>query len=344
MDPIGIHGKHSSPSSLLMWHQTSSPVSPNAMALELPSDDDGTGMLPIKHEHHDEPVLKTTRKRAPQIRAQQKSKPKAKAKASSHSAVLPVAEGLDSGFALPSDDEGGLDLDDPPARPKVSPGPSRGTCTIRSSGLASPEVQALGWESDTFKKAAATIESHVSMPFLDLQQMIQQARHATLPPHERDDLWEVYSCPRMTPKMRELGGKASRSYDLAHYFNFTEEKYQRLLIQDISLCRPKFVMFSPPCRYVCQLMHSNWGRMQPQKRFLNLVEACHHIDMTMWAAGMLNDYDDEFGFEHPHLSLAWERDSATRLQTITHILSCDRWQNDSSYLCVQSTVLVQHHT
>ena len=123
--------------------------------------------------------------------------------------------------------------------------------------------------------------------------------------------------------MRDLGGKASRSYDLAHYFNLSEVKYQRLLIQDITLCRPRFLMLSPPCRYVCQLMHSNWNRMNPQLKMLNLVEACNHIDMSMWWADIQIQHDDEFGFEHPHLSLAWGRESATRWQINLFIF---RWQ------------------
>ena len=290
----------------------------NAMELDLPSDDDGTGLLPViaPHATVKKSIGKTDKKKG----RNQKPKPKAQAKSSSSSAAdQPLVDGSNSGFSLPSDDEGDLEIEiiststvsaRPSARTKAAPG--RGASRVRSPG--GPEVQGLDWDSDTLKSAAAAIESNTSMPYLDLQQMIQQGQHATLPPDDRDHLWEVYSMPRMTPKMRELGGKASRSYDLAHYFNLSEVKYQRLLIQDITLCRPRFLMLSPPCRYVCQLMHSNWNRMNPQLKMLNLVEACNHIDMSMWCADIQIQHDDEFGFEHPHLSLAWGRESATRWQ------------------------------
>ena len=253
--------------------------------------------------------------------AKPKGRPKAKGKTPTHTrgaSVGPLPLTTETGVSellLPSDDEGTIDLEipsasvDPPARrPKAAP------CrAVRSSG-ATAEPEFLDWESNRLKDAAAMIQSKVTIPYHDLVGMIQRANYGTMGNDVRDDLWEVYSCPRMTPKMRSMGGKASRSSDLAHYFDLSEENYQRLLIQDVCLCRPRFLMLSPPCRYVCQLMHSNWARMDPQKRMLNLVQACNHIDMAMWLADIQISLGNEFGFEHPGLSLAWGRESVAKLQ------------------------------
>ena len=288
-------------------------------AMELPSDDEGCGLLPIQNPMDGMSNLKRTRKTQtkPVTRpaGKPKGRPKAKVKTPKH-IPLPLAD--DTGVSemiLPSDDEGAIDLEipsasvDPPAR-RPTAAPCR---AVRSSGAAAVEPEILDWESNRLKDAAAMIQSKVTIPYHDLVGMIQSANYATMGNEARDDLWEVYSCPRMTPKMRSMGGKASRSYDLAHYFDLSEENYQRLLIQDVCLCRPKFLMLSPPCRYVCQLMHSNWGKMPPQKRMLNLVQACNHIDMAMWLADIQLSNGNEFGFEHPGLSLAWGRESVTKL-------------------------------
>lgn len=187
---------------------------------------------------------------------------------------------------------------------------SHGGQAFSLDGSSSGGQTLLDWDAPTLKQAAAGIPSQLEMPFPDLCRFFKPSP-VLIAPEDRCDLWEVYSRPRMSPVMREMGGRAARSYDLAHYWDFNEESYQRLLIQDVGLCRPRFIMLSPPCTHVCALQHSNWGRMPPGKRMLNLKQACHHLDFTSWIAHLQSTSEEYFGFEHPDGSLAWGRSSVT---------------------------------
>lgn len=130
--------------------------------------------------------------------------------------------------------------------------------------------------------------------------------------HDRCDLWEIYSMPRLGPCIRSLGGQSRRSYDIQHFWDLASGDYKRLVIQDLSLLRPKFIMLSPPCRFVSLLMASNWSRMaRISEKMLCLEEALGHLDMSMWMAGFQLIHKALFAFEHPIGSLAWTRDSET---------------------------------
>ena len=134
------------------------------------------------------------------------------------------------------------------------------------------------------------------------------------PDGKRCDLWEVFSIPRLGPVIRKMGGQSLRSYDLAHYWDLSEDRYMRLMIQDIGLLKPKFIFLSPPCRYLSPLMHSNWPRMRNyQKKIMSLTEGLHHLDLSMWGAGFQISQGALFALEHPDASLAWSRKSVTLL-------------------------------
>ena len=272
------------------------------MVLDLPPDDDGTAeVVPLKRQQGPKPKASTKRH----------AKTKAgKARGSCDPQPPPVtAPRVD----LPSDDDGDIFGDLSTSIPK-SKKPRSILCQppAPSGPCHEPGQDLLDWDAPTLIAAAAGIPCQEVMPFEDLRKLMSKPL-ATLEDTSRCDLWEVYSCPRMGPMMRSLGGRSTRSYDLQHYWNFNWESYQRLMLQDVSLCRPKFVMLSPPCTWVCSLMHSNWSRIPAAKRMLNLTQACHHLDLSMWVAELQDDNNDFFGFEHPFGSLAWNRTCVTWL-------------------------------
>ena len=150
------------------------------------------------------------------------------------------------------------------------------------------------------------------MPFEDLLPLYRG--EVKTPDGKRCDLWEVFSIPRLGPVIRKMGGQSLRSYDLAHYWDLSEDRYMRLMIQDFGLLKPKFIFLSPPCRYLSPLMHSNWPRMRNyQKKIMSLTEGLHHLDLSMWVAGFQISQGALFALEHPDASLAWSRKSVTLL-------------------------------
>ena len=169
----------------------------------------------------------------------------------------------------------------------------------------------LEYDSQKLKSAARNIVSVCNSPYTDLDALMTTQR--PVDPFMQCTLWEVYSIPRLSPLLRELGGTCRRSYDLRNYWDLKEERFQRTLLQDVSILQPRALLLSPPCTWVSQLQHSNWQRINAVKRVLNLLEALHHIDFSMWLAKLQDDHNRWFIFEHPGQSLAWERESASCL-------------------------------
>ena len=183
------------------------------------------------------------------------------------------------------------------------------------------EGQVFPWTHDRLKDAAASFVSRCYMPleqeFQDLRELHAEAislgKRGIGPSvsDRRCTLWEVYSLPRMGPKMREIGGRSRRSYDIKHFVDLSEKDYVHLLLQDVALYRPYYLSLSPPCTMVCQLQASNWNRRKNiEKKYLDLEQALHHIDLTVWLSQFQHHSMAYYGFEHPAGSLAWDRASA----------------------------------
>ena len=183
------------------------------------------------------------------------------------------------------------------------------------------QAQVLPWNDDRLKDAAQRYPSTVCMPFQDLRQLFDNP-----PPFRANQctLWEIYSLPRLSPVMRSLGGQSLRSYDIKHFMDLSQADYVRLLLQDVAVFRPHYLSLSPPCTMVCQLQASNWKRIKNAKqKYLDLEEALGHIDLTMWLAEFQDDHQAYYGFEHPHLSLAWGRESVTAAYVSVHFRNFD---------------------
>ena len=266
----------------------------------LPENDDGTGDELFGQAASSADGGKGKQKLS-RPKAKQKAKPKAKAALVPSGKSEPKAKVLPSGKAKPK----AKVLPSGKAQPKAKTARKRAP-----ERKDDDELPILNCEDDTLKKAASGIPSTVKMPHSDLEALLQNPPGLTSLQNDPCNVWEVFTIPRLGPVMRELGGKCKRSYDIRHFWDLNEESYQRTLLQDIALFTPLCVMMSPPCTYLCQLMHSNWKRMQPQKRLMNLVQACAHIDLCMWIAKFQITHRHFFALEHPAGSLIWERESA----------------------------------
>ena len=289
------------------------------MPLDLPLGDDGVDDGPDLFHLQQQPAASTKKpakklsskalKQKPDPKVAAIKKPatrqtKSKLPSSSSTAAGPGV-GLGGGVSLPDDDNGD-DFD--------APGP-------RSILVPPQDGNMLAFDDITLKRAAAKIPSVVQHPYRDLDAiLLGPPRHCM--EELKDTLWEVYSVPRLQPIMNSLpGGKCRRSFDLKTFWDFREPDYQRALLQDIVSLQPLSIMLCPPCTYVCQLMHSNWNRMNPKKRTINLVDACQHVDFSMWIASLQHQHQRYFAFEHPAGSLAWDRDSVTLQHNIIKALN-----------------------
>lgn len=259
--------------------------------VELPGDDDGSWLAPMDSVG---PSLvqnvpkKVAKRQQPKLKATSKAQPSSTA-----------------GLELPEDD-GGLDLGlhcQGVAKPKKG-----GLIKhLKQKRQASSEHEQQHCEDQSLKHAVSQITSKVENPYGDLL----MGHYTPCDTLLRCHLWELFSAPRLTPVMRQLGARARLSYDLKHFWDLGQESFQRAICQDILILRPLCVVLSPPCTYVCQLQHSNWKRMKNENKLLTLTEALHLIDFAMWVAMIQLKLGHFFVFEHPAGSMAWGREAAT---------------------------------
>jgi hypothetical protein len=119
--------------------------------------------------------------------------------------------------------------------------------------------------------------------------------------------WEIYSNPRIAPVVRQMGGQARRSVDKNGHWDLASRDIQYQLLSDVTALRPYFTMLSPPCTYFCQLMFSNWSRMDDIAKNENLAEAIVHLDVSVWIATFQKNSGAKYCLEHPQGAHSWQR-------------------------------------
>lgn len=166
-------------------------------------------------------------------------------------------------------------------------------------------------DDSSLKSAAASIPSVVKNPYMDLLDILRTPSKVS-DPMLRCHLWELFSAPQCAPAVREMGGRARRSFDIKHMWDLSQEAFQRQTMQDVLLLTTLFLVLSPPCTWVSSLQHSNWNRIKNKtRRMMCLGEALTFIDYISWLALLQTVLVHFFIFKHPHGSLAWERESVT---------------------------------
>ena len=297
--------------------------------MELPSDDDGMSAPMLISAAKPKAAVKkrarvkktTTAESKPSKVLAKGSRQSPRQPANASSSLFVSAPRLpDPDMGLPPDDDGDVDFVtsgsiSKPHAPVISkargkPKKNKDMITAVSKGRGD-EGDTFPWTHETLKIAASEIPSVISMPYEDLKAMLANPRPLNSC-SERCTIWEIYSVPRLGPRVRELGGSSRRSYDLRHFWDLQMDSYRRLLLSDCSQLRPFYLSLSPPCKFLCQLMSSNWSRMKSAKKYISLADACSHIDLCMWLAKFQHESGAYFGFEHPQGSLAWSRDSVPR--------------------------------
>ena len=222
---------------------------------------------------------------------------------------------------LPPDDEGDFEIPGSKASSKAPRARSSRTSPKLSSKKTVDNDFVKPCDDSTLKAAALNIPSVVHLPYQDLA---VNCFNAPAKSRLQCTLWEIFSVPRLGPAVRDLGGTSRRSYDVRHFWDLGQEIYQRVVLQDVAALQPIFLMMSPPCTWVCQLMHSNWKRLKrsPEDRLLNLEQACCFIDFCMWLARCQIMLGNVFAMEHPAGSLAWDRASVSWWKILQSKMIC----------------------
>ena len=210
----------------------------------LPPDDDG----PADGELVSGPSTNTVPVKKPRGKAKSKSK---KGKSSEPPVEVPGPSSL-----LPPDDDGHLDI-------YVTQAAKGGKRNAPKQGAAKANVAAQGkpkkiksvkdgdkvaepshpkssespelidnhcfpWNGQRLKDAATRFPSIIEMPYLDLSPMYL-GQTPPLSNHDRCDLWEIYSMPRLGPCIRSLGGQCRRSYDIQHFWDLASTEFRILV-------------------------------------------------------------------------------------------------------------------
>ena len=85
------------------------------------------------------------------------------------------------------------------------------------------------------------------------------------PGARRDDFIEIFSRPRLIPRISalHLGMVASMSVDILTGFDLLLPEKRQEIMTYLWARRPRSAMLSPPCTMFSQLMNTNWARMDP---------------------------------------------------------------------------------
>jgi len=133
----------------------------------------------------------------------------------------------------------------------------------------------------------------------------------------RDDFWEVFSPPRVSPYCRDRGLSAPRSVDLETGWDLLNPDHQTSLMGDIKHHQPMFIFLSPPCTMFSQLMFCNWDRMKVETREARLHKAVMLLDVAMWIAEEQMLGGRYFALEHPAFASSWSRPNVQNSEQCT---------------------------
>ena len=129
----------------------------------------------------------------------------------------------------------------------------------------------------------------------------------------QDDAMEVFSRPRVVPLAAASGLRARMSLDLMNGWDGLQAGGQQWLFEELASRRPKLLILSPPCTYLCQLMGLNWWKMDRQVRETKLQDAIKLLDLAIWAAEFQLRGGRDFLIEHPAHAKTWVRPNVKAL-------------------------------
>lgn len=179
---------------------------------------------------------------------------------------LELLVGAPEGVELPSDGDDDSEWSDAPMllldNPKVK--------KLKSVALAEKPRRQLkrgassaGEEADHGLAAAlAAIKGEPDLPswVWDIIRAVPQVLNIKL---EQDDVWELFSPPRVVPVCQRLGLRGGLSCDLRNGWDFGVADHQGKMIAMLCGRKPKVVILSPPCTWFSSLQDTNWQEAQP---------------------------------------------------------------------------------
>lgn len=126
-------------------------------------------------------------------------------------------------------------------------------------------------------------------------------------PKKADDVFEVFSRPRLAPVAHEMGLKAQCSLDIVCGWDAldTQQSKQGLALQ--GHLSPRFLMASPPCTMYSALMRLwNLKRMKRAVRLTRQKDADQMVDQAVQHCELQLNRGNLFCFEHPATASSWK--------------------------------------
>ena len=143
----------------------------------------------------------------------------------------------------------------------------------------------------------------MEVAFTGQMQKALQKHHAP-----SDDVFEIFSQPRLVPAAQNMELKAAWSLDLECGWNALNQRQADLAKKLQGHIRPRFMMASPPCTMYSPLMRLwNFRKMQPAVRKRRQGEADSMVDTAVDRCLEQHDRGDLFAFEHPANASSWRQ-------------------------------------
>lgn len=140
--------------------------------------------------------------------------------------------------------------------------------------------------------------------------------------HDKMDVGEVFSLPRVLPAAERTGLKGLRSYDLGTGWNFLNESHRKQCREEIQKHGPGVLLVSPPCGPFSQIKRISKVKANAVSRERKLVEGRVLLQFAMELCELQHSRGKAFIFERPSGADSWWED---RLQHVRRLPGECRW-------------------
>ena len=144
--------------------------------------------------------------------------------------------------------------------------------------------------------------------------------------HDKMDVGEVFSLPRVLPAAERTGLKGLRSYDLGTGWNFLNESHRKQCREEIQKHGPEVLMVSPPCGPFSQIKRISKFKENAASRERKLIEGRVLLQFAMELCELQHSRGKIFIFEHPSGADSWWEDCLQHVRRLPGVNVVDTCQ------------------
>lgn len=135
----------------------------------------------------------------------------------------------------------------------------------------------------------------------------QKVQKALTGPSRKEDVFEIFSRPRLAPIAIKMGMTASWSLDLVCGWNALQPKEVSAMKDLQAKVKPAFLMASPPCTMFSALMKLwNFKKMKKMVRISRQADADSMVNTAVDSCLVQDSNQRLFAFEHPATASSWK--------------------------------------